>query len=267
MQPLEKNRIDRHRLERILIIDDDPVFLHIYRNLLTAHGTSYELVECTDGYAALARMLERTPRLVLLDLSMPRFDGSGFLSIVKSKPELASLPIFVISSDADEARARAGKLENVRWFSKPIRLNTLKHMLQTELSNLTSRPDDIPNAERGLDSCEFDPTHLETYIGGDRVAQVTIAHQFCALSAERLAMLERFIRAPDRVHLRSLAHVLEGSAATLGAQGLLAACRRLRDCLNDGRDDHCIRSESVALSAALRRFTVALAQHFNLSNF
>ena len=265
MQPLEKNRSNRNRLDRILVIDDDPVFLHLYRNLLKSRHQSYEVIECTDGYAALARMLERTPRLVLLDLSMPRFDGTGFLAIVKSKPELGSLPIFVISSDADEAHTRIGNLENVRWLSKPFRLKTLQHMLDSELGKSQTDCDDTSGERTGNDSHDFDPTRLDTYIGRDRVAQIAVAHQFCALSAERLAVLERLTQAPDRLGLRTIAHVLEGSAATLGARHLLATCRQLRVSL-DGDDDR-VRAEAIALAVALRQFTVALARHFNLSNF
>ncbi|HRQ57079.1 MAG TPA: response regulator [Azoarcus taiwanensis] len=267
MQPLEKKRSNQNRLDRILVIEDDPIFLRLYRHLLSAHHRSYELVECTDGYAALGRMLERTPRLVLLDLTMPRFDGAGFLAIVKSKPELSSLPIIVISSDADEAHRRIGDLENVRWFSKPIQLKTLQHMLELELG----KPD-AGSKENAIPPCitdprEFDQTQLETYVGCNRIAQETIAHQFCLLAADRLAMLERFIGNPDRLGLRTLAHVLEGSAATLGAPRLLAECKRLRRSLDAGHADECVREEVVALANALRCFTVTLAQHFELTDF
>lgn len=267
MQPLEKNRSNQNRLDRILVIEDDPVFLRLYRHLLSAHHRSYELVECTDGYAALGRMLERTPRLVLLDLTMPRFDGAGFLAIVKSKPELSSLPIIVISSDAHEAHADIGDLENVRWFSKPIQLKTLQHMLELELGKpMTENPEEAAELF-STDALEFDQTQLQTYVGHNRVAQETIAHQFCVLAAERLAMLERFVTAPDRLGLRTLAHVLEGSAATLGAPCLLAECKRLRHSLDAGLATEFIREDVIALIGALRSFTVTLARHFELTDF
>ena len=198
MQPLEKNRSNQNRLDRILVIEDDPIFLRLYRHLLSTHHCSYELVECTDGYAALGRMLERMPRLVLLDLTMPRFDGAGFLSIVKSKPELSGLPIIVISSDADEAHAHIGDLENVRWFSKPIQVKTLQHLLALELGRPLAEGDGSATARAKANSLEFDQTQIETYIGHNRLAQETVAHQFCILAAERLAMLERFTAVPDR---------------------------------------------------------------------
>jgi CheY-like chemotaxis protein/HPt (histidine-containing phosphotransfer) domain-containing protein len=267
MQPLEKNRSNRNQLERILVIDDDPLFLRLYRHLLTTHHQSYELVECTDGYVALARMLELTPRLVLLDLTMPRFDGLGFLQVVKSKPELGSLPIIVISSNADEAHARVGELENVRWCSKPIRIQTLKQMLDMELGSCEGTTEDIPRDRIDAHTDGFDPTQLDDYVGPDRSAQSTIAHQFCALSADRLAVLERLIIAPDRPSLRTLAHVLEGSAATLGASRLLAECRRLRASLDAGGNEDDIRQETIALISALRHFTVTLARHFELTDF
>lgn len=267
MQPLEKHLASRNRLERILIIDDDPVFLRLYRNLLVTHESSYELVECTDGYAALGRMLERTPRLVLLDLAMPRFDGGGFLKIVKSKPELGSLPIFVISSDAHEARRRIGELDHVRWFAKPIRLQTLRQVLAIELGNAVGELDDTRDGGARSAARDFDPDQLSNYVGRDRVVQLATAHQFCALAAERLAMLARLVDAADRQGIRALAHVLEGSAATLGAATLLTEARRLRAALDGGQGDESVRRHALAMSAALQRFTVALAQHFNLNDF
>ncbi len=267
MQPLEKKRSNQNRLDRILVIEDDPIFLRLYRHLLSPHQHAYELVECTDGYAALGHMLELTPRLVLLDLTMPRFDGAGFLSIVKSKPELGNLPVIVISSDADEAHVRIGDLENVRWFSKPIQLKMLQHMLELELGKPVAKTAERTTARCKTDPPEFDPTDLETYVGHNRITQETIANQFCILAAERLATLELFVMTPDRQGLRTLAHVLEGSAATLGAPLLLAECKRLRHSLDAGRPHECIREEVIVLGNALRSFTVTLARHFDLTDF
>lgn len=267
MQPLERKQRNQQVLDRILIIEDDPVFRRLYRHLLSARHRNYELVECSDGYTALGRMLERTPRLILLDLTMPRFDGAGFLAIVKSKPELSGLPIIVISSDAEETRARVGELENVRWFTKPMHLKTLEGLLEQELGKPGTTPTAPTHDPCAGDARIFDQTQLELCFGSNRPSQEAIAYQFCSLAAERLALLEAFTHQPDRAALRTLIHVLEGSASALGAPRLLAECKQLRIALDAHQDDEGISSQIIAVSRALQLFTVTLARHFELADF
>jgi two-component sensor histidine kinase/CheY-like chemotaxis protein len=69
------------------------------RRLLAA---SYDVQVATDGEAALAAIEERPPDLVLSDVMMPRLDGLGLLTRLRSNPRTRTLPIILLSARAGE---------------------------------------------------------------------------------------------------------------------------------------------------------------------
>jgi two-component system alkaline phosphatase synthesis response regulator PhoP len=57
----------------ILVVDDEPYILRSLRYLLAREG--YEVETASDGEEGLARVRETRPRLVFLDIMMPRMSG------------------------------------------------------------------------------------------------------------------------------------------------------------------------------------------------
>ena len=100
----------------LLLIDDDPVFARAildinrrlgYRTLMTGRGR--------EGLE-LARRL--SPNGILLDLGLPDMDGSAVLHELKSTPELASIPVYVVSArDRDTILLDQGALG---YLHKPV---------------------------------------------------------------------------------------------------------------------------------------------------
>ena len=64
-------------LDALVVVDDDAELCEVLRLDLEASG--FEVVEAADGLEALARMAERRPDVVLLDLMMPRMSGEALL--------------------------------------------------------------------------------------------------------------------------------------------------------------------------------------------
>ena len=61
-----------------------------------------------DGEEALARLAEAPADLVLTDVEMPRLDGFGLTEAIRARPQLAAVPVIIISSRASEADHRRG---------------------------------------------------------------------------------------------------------------------------------------------------------------
>ncbi|MFC0203654.1 response regulator transcription factor [Novosphingobium soli] len=81
----------------ILVVDDDP---HIRQLLVFAFGKAgLETIEAGDGEEALARVEQRCPDLVVLDINMPRMDG---LEVCRRLRATSQVPIFFLSSRDDE---------------------------------------------------------------------------------------------------------------------------------------------------------------------
>ena len=88
---------------QIVYIEDEPFFAGTMSRLLTEAG--YATVIASDGEAGIALVAKEQPKLVLLDLVLPKVDGKDVLRQLKSDPATKDIPVFVLSNlsaDADQ---------------------------------------------------------------------------------------------------------------------------------------------------------------------
>jgi GAF domain-containing protein/CheY-like chemotaxis protein len=100
-KPIERERLvavlARYRPDLpVLVVDDDPDFRDLARRMLEREG--YTVTEAANGRAALDRLREGVPGVVLLDLMMPEMDGFDFVVAARSEPAWRSVPIVVITA-------------------------------------------------------------------------------------------------------------------------------------------------------------------------
>lgn len=67
---------------RIIIADDDPEIRATLKDILTEKGFLVETAK--DGYELLAKLKQKIPHLIILDLIMPEKDGIDVISTIKS---------------------------------------------------------------------------------------------------------------------------------------------------------------------------------------
>lgn len=99
----------------VLLVEDDDVAAESVVRSLNRMGTPFPVVWAEDGAVALAALRGEDParrvprpRLVLLDLNMPRMNGFEFLEALRADPALTDDVVFVLTtSDADSDRTRA----------------------------------------------------------------------------------------------------------------------------------------------------------------
>ena len=84
---------------RILIADDNADMREYVQRLLQQ---KYDVVAVADGEAALQRVRQQRPDLILSDVMMPRLDGFGFLRAVRDDRDLKSIPFVLLSARAGE---------------------------------------------------------------------------------------------------------------------------------------------------------------------
>jgi CheY-like chemotaxis protein len=108
---------------RILIVDDDNDIREIIAVVLAAEG--HEVAAAADGASALDE-LQRPPRpsLILLDMMMPRLDGEGFMKALRSDPNLADIPVVILTAHP-AGRAKAFELGAAGCLRKPVELGDL----------------------------------------------------------------------------------------------------------------------------------------------
>jgi signal transduction histidine kinase len=110
-----------HPRARILIVDDLPEKLLVYRTLLEDLQAQAQIVEAHSGTEALKRVLEGEFAVILLDVNMPDIDGLETANLVRRHKNGRHTPIIFITSYADEMQtARGYELGAVDYILSPV---------------------------------------------------------------------------------------------------------------------------------------------------
>ena len=112
----------------ILVVDDDPDVRDAMALFLRREG--YEVASASEGREALDRLRHRhRPSLILLDLMMPCMDGFELRVQQMQDPELADIPVIVLSAGAD-LEHKVGPLNVAACLRKPIDLEELLDLVE-----------------------------------------------------------------------------------------------------------------------------------------
>jgi len=119
----------------ILLVEDNERDAELTIRALTKGGLANRLLWVKDGQEALdylflegayASRQDVTPRLVLLDINMPRIDGIQVLTAVKANERTRSIPVVVMtSSQEDRDISRCYDLGANSYVVKPVEFNAL----------------------------------------------------------------------------------------------------------------------------------------------
>ncbi len=115
----------------ILLVEDDPGDELITREAFEHNKLQNRLHVAHDGEEGLDYLYRRgkfqdapRPDLILLDLNLPKYDGRQLLEKVKSDPDLARIPVVVLTtSSAEEDILRSYKLHANAYVTKPVDLD------------------------------------------------------------------------------------------------------------------------------------------------
>jgi CheY-like chemotaxis protein len=106
----------------VLVVDDDQDIRETIREVLEAEG--YSVATAENGAAALERLRQVHPQLILLDLTMPVMDGISFREEQMNDDSLSAIPTIVMSARTDPGKD-AGPLLVRACLSKPLDLDEL----------------------------------------------------------------------------------------------------------------------------------------------
>ncbi len=103
----------------ILIIEDDPRNLTLFRDLLQISG--YKTIEASDGKQGIELAKAKKPDLILMDIQMPGMDGLEATRILKADATTSNIPVIALTAYAmkgDKERILEAGCDG--YLAKPI---------------------------------------------------------------------------------------------------------------------------------------------------
>jgi two-component system cell cycle response regulator len=117
---------------RIVIADDDPAILQTMTWVLKEHG--YDVGSATGGRELMTLLEERTPDLLLLDVTFADVDGFQLLERIKNDERWRDMPVLMISAlPPEEAAVKTLGLGASDFVRKPFRVRELLARIQAHL--------------------------------------------------------------------------------------------------------------------------------------
>jgi len=121
---------------RILIVDDSDEIVAYFTEVLEEHGYEYSVAQ--DGKSAIESMRQNRPDLVLLDVMMPRKSGVAVFNKMRQDPELAGVPVVIITgaSKATGVEMTTGEEDPKKTYEDDL-VREFGLKLREQLLNLT----------------------------------------------------------------------------------------------------------------------------------
>ena len=120
-------------MPKILVVEDNENNRSLIRDILLYNG--YDVIEASDGVEGIRMAKVHKPDLILMDMHMPRMDGTKAIRFLKADPETKGIKIIAITSLAMSGdRERNLGIGCDGYITKPINTRGLPSVLNKFLT-------------------------------------------------------------------------------------------------------------------------------------
>ncbi len=120
---------------KVMVIDDSKTIRRTAETLLKKAGC--EVLTATDGFEALAKIVDSHPDVIFVDIMMPRLDGYQTCSLIKHNEEFKRTPVIMLSSkDGLFDRARGRIVGSEQYLTKPFTREELLGAISTHAGHV-----------------------------------------------------------------------------------------------------------------------------------
>jgi two-component system, OmpR family, phosphate regulon response regulator PhoB len=208
---------------RILIVEDEKDIVQVLEYALRQAG--FDTVAARDGGEAFARVREKTPDAVILDLMLPDLAGTEICRQLKSNARTAAVPVIMLTARSDEVDRVVGfELGADDYITKPFSVREV--VLRVKAVLRRGAPGETPPR------AEVGPVRLDT-----EAHRVFVDGEEVELTALEFRLLETFMSRIGRVQTREqLLHDVWEMTGELQTRTVDTHVKRLREKLGNGRD-------------------------------
>ena len=107
-------------MKKIIVVDDEQDILYTTKKVIEYYDKDYKITTLDCGKKLFELLVEDTPDLILLEITMPNMNGWDIHKKLKSKSEWKDIPIIFISSVVDDKSIRKAKEIGDDFIEKPF---------------------------------------------------------------------------------------------------------------------------------------------------
>jgi len=120
-------------MANILIVDDSPTEVHVFRTMLEKNGHSVTVAE--TGEAGIEKAKESLPDLVLMDIVMPGINGFQATRQLAMNESTKSIPVIIVTTKDQETDKVWGIRQGAKdYIVKPVKEKDLMDRVNSALS-------------------------------------------------------------------------------------------------------------------------------------
>lgn len=211
-------------MPNVLIVDDERDLVHVLEFNLRQAG--YETTSAYDGEEALAKVRQKTPDLVILDLMLPDVPGTEVCRQLKSNPRTKAVPVIMLTARGEEVDRVVGfELGADDFVTKPFSVRELVLRIKAVLRR--GAPVEEGKLRESVGPIRVDTDGHRCFVGQSEVE----------LTALEFKLLATFMTRLGRVQTReTLLEDVWQMSSEVQTRTVDTHVKRLREKLGEGRD-------------------------------
>ena len=122
------------RQKTVMIIEDEAEAAELFSEMMRLNG--FRVIKMFSSAPAIPIISQEKPDVILLDVMMPDISGLEVLRYIRREPELASIPVIILSAKSMPGDIRTGLEAGASMYlTKPVGFQDLKQAVEKVLHN------------------------------------------------------------------------------------------------------------------------------------
>lgn len=212
-------------MARVMVVEDEQALALLLKYNLEKEG--HEVIIEARGNKVVAEVERQCPQVIILDWMLPELSGIEICRLIRSKPEIKSIPIIMLTAKGQEEDKIKGLSAGADdYVTKPFSVPELMARVKT---NLRRAPEMLPVKEIVFEDIRMDLVEKKVFRG----------ENYIHLGPTEFRLLRLLMESPAKVFSREyLLKTVWGDNIYVESRTVDVHIRRLRKALNDFGADY-----------------------------